>query len=222
MLSCASGNSGARWNEAIVGNIVSSSPFTTRTGFFTFVSPAGELPCSHLARAVSWAPIVSLDTGASRSAVRSSKRARNASAAAWLFAVGEKNRKCFGCFPWAPAFSIAAWSTAPVSAGPGCRAGQDDASDQIRSLLDDHLGDHAAEGVSEQVNLAQPERIEKCHRVGGHRLDAVGGSATRTADTAKVDQDDAVLGGDAVDHGGVPIVEDGREVMKEYHRHPGG
>ncbi len=104
----------------------------------------------------------------------------------------------------------------------GCRAGQDDTADQFRSPLDDHLGDHAAEGVSEQVDRAQPERIEKCHRVRRHRLDAVRGSATRTPDTAKVDQDDTVVGGDAVDQGGVPIVEDGREVVQEYHRHPGG
>ena len=45
----------------------------------------------------------------------------------------------------------------------GCSAGKDYTADKIRSLLNDHLGDHAAEGVSEQVNLAQPERIEPGH-----------------------------------------------------------
>ena len=86
MLSWASGSNWARWSELLVGSIVSSSPLTTRTGLSTFVRPAGEVPWSHLARAVIWALIVSLDAGASRSSVRSSSRARKASAAAWLVA----------------------------------------------------------------------------------------------------------------------------------------
>jgi hypothetical protein len=187
MLNWASGSSSARWTELRVGSMVSSSPLTTRTGVCTFVRPAGELPCSHLARAVIWEPIVSLDTGSSRSAVRSSRRARNASAAAWLVAVGEKNRKCFGCLPCAPALSRAA-----------C--------------------DHAAQRKAQQVDGAQPERVQKRDRVAGHRLDAVRGAAARGADAAQVDQDDAPLGRNAVDHGGVPIIEYRGEVVQEHHR----
>src|ERR1700729_167164 len=72
MLSWTSGSIRARWNELIVGSIVSSSPFTTRTGLSTFARPVGEVPCSHFARAVIWAPIVSLETGGSRSSLRTS------------------------------------------------------------------------------------------------------------------------------------------------------
>ena len=43
MLSWVSGSNWARWSELIVGNIVSSSPLTTRTGLSTFVRPAARL-----------------------------------------------------------------------------------------------------------------------------------------------------------------------------------
>ena len=88
--------------------------------------------------------------------------------------------------------------------------------------MGDHLGDHAAEGVAQQVNRAQPERLQKRDGVAGHGLDAVGGGAAGSADAAQVDQNDAPLGGDAVDHGGVPIVEDGGEMVQEHHRDSGG
>ena len=210
----------------IVGNILSLSPFTTRTGLCTFVSPAGELPCSHLARAVSWAPIVSLDTGASRFCGAFVQAGEECVPGSLAGRGGRKEQEVLRVLALGARILDSGLeysrSGSRAMVPRGCSAGKDDAADKIRSLLDDHLGDHSAEGVSEQVDRAEPERIEKCHRVGGHRLDAVRGSATRTADTAKVDQDDVVLGGDAVDQGGVPIVEDGREVMQKYHRHPGG
>jgi hypothetical protein len=84
--------------------------------------------------------------------------------------------------------------------------------------LDDQLGDHAAQGEAQQVDRAQPERLHKRDRVAGHGLDAVGGGAAGAADAPEVDQDDAPLGGEAVGHGGVPVVEDGGEVVQEHHR----
>src|SRR6202023_3780493 len=82
----------------------------------------------------------------------------------------------------------------------------------------DDLGDHAAQGVAQQVDRAQLERLQKRERVAGHGLDAVGGGAAGAADAPEVDQDDAPLGGDAVDHGGVPVVKDRGEVVQEHHR----
>jgi hypothetical protein len=105
----------------------------------------------------------------------------------------------------------------PLVAGR-CGAGQDDAANQVGPLLDDDLGDHAAQGEAQQVDRAQPERIQKRHRVGGHGFDAVGGGAAGAADTPEVDQDDAPLGGQAVDHGGVPVVEYRGEVVQEHDR----
>src|SRR6202043_1620468 len=94
----------------------------------------------------------------------------------------------------------------PLVAG-GCGAGQDDAADQVGPLLDDDLGDHAAQGVAQQVDRAQPERLQKRDRVAGHGFDAVGGGAAGAADAPQVDQDDAPLGGDAFDHGAAPVLE---------------
>src|SRR4051812_48422814 len=196
MLSWTWGSNWARWNEPIVGSIVSSSPLTTRTGLSTVVSPAGELRCSHFASAVSWAPIVSLDTAASRSWVRSSRRLRNASAAAWLLAVGEKNRKCFGYFPEhspCPARSEVERLCRRVPVTRRCGAGQKDAANQIGLPLNYLLGDHAPPGKTQQGDRAQPERLQEGDRVAGHRLDGVGSGAAGAADAAQVDQDDAPL-----------------------------
>jgi putative transposase len=61
------GSDRASSKELIVGSMVSSSPFTTRAGWVTLARPAGDVPRSHLASALSWAPIDSSDTGVSRS-----------------------------------------------------------------------------------------------------------------------------------------------------------
>jgi len=79
-----------------------------------------------------------------------------------------------------------------------------------------------AQGVAQQVDRAQPERLQKRDRVAGHGFDAVGGGAAGAADAPEVDQDDAPPGGDAVDHGGVPVVEYRGEVVQEHHGHARG
>jgi hypothetical protein len=43
-------------------------------------------------------------------------------------------------------------------------------------------------------------------------------TAKGVADAPEIDQDDEPLGGNAVDHGRVSIVESGGEVMQEHHR----
>ena len=70
--------------------------------------------------------------------------------------------------------------------------------------------------------MLSPSACQKRDRVAGHGLDAVGGGAAGAADAPQVDQDDAPLGGNAVDHGGVPVVEYGGEVVQEHHRDAGG
>ena len=51
-----------------------------------------------------------------------------------------------------------------------------------------------------------------------HLLDGVWHRAAGRADTAVVERDDAVVGGDAVDDPRVPVVEDRGQVVQEHHR----
>ena len=54
----------------------------------------------------------------------------------------------------------------------------------------------------------------RCGRVAVREV----ATAKGVADAPEIDQDDEPLGGNAVDHGGVSIVESGGEVMQEHHR----
>ncbi len=101
-------------------------------------------------------------------------------------------------------------------AGPG----EDQLADQVGVLDHECLGDHAAEGEGEDVDLVEAERADEGVGVVGHRLDAVGNLAGGGADAAVVERDDVVLLGDRVDDARVPVVQVRREVDEEDHGDP--
>lgn len=65
--------------------------------------------------------------------------------------------------------------TDTVDAYPSGRArpGEDDASNELRLFLCNHLRDHAAEGEPDEVDLFEAERSDECDCVPRHRLDRV-------------------------------------------------
>ena len=82
-------------------------------------------------------------------------------------------------------------------------------------LTHEGLGDHAAEGEGEDVDLVEAERLDEGVGVVGHRLDAVGNLAGGGADTAVVEGDDVVVLRDGVDDPRVPVVQGRGEVDEE-------
>ena len=106
-----------------------------------------------------------------------------------------------------------------ASGGP--RPREDDLSHQRRLLLRDHLRDEAAQGKAEEVDLVESQCADERDGVLCHRLDRVRCLALGSADPAIVEGDHAVLGRDAVDDPGVPIVEVRGEVIQEDHRYAG-
>ena len=97
--------------------------------------------------------------------------------------------------------------------GPG--AGEDELADEFGVLDHEGLGDHAAEGEGEDVDLVEPECGDEGVGVVGHRLDAVGHLAGGGPDAAVVEGDDVVVLGDRVDDAGVPVVQGRGEVDEE-------
>src|SRR4030095_12988823 len=81
------------------------------------------------------------------------------------------------------------------------RAGarEDQLADQLRLVLGDHLGDHAAHGESVKIDLFEPQRAYERDGVVGHRLDGGWRLAGGGTDAAVVEGDHPVLCGDAVD-----------------------
>ena len=53
-------------------------------------------------------------------------------------------------------------------------AGEDQLADELRLLLRDYLGDHAAHREAVKVDLVEAERADEGDGVLGHRLDGVG------------------------------------------------
>src|SRR2546427_7676254 len=51
------------------------------------------------------------------------------------------------------------------------RAREDQPADELRFVLHDHLGDHAAHGEGEEVNLVETQRPDEGNGVLRHRLD---------------------------------------------------
>src|SRR5215218_314484 len=107
---------------------------------------------------------------------------------------------------------------APRRAG----AGEDQLAHQLRLLLGDHLGDHAAHGEPEQVDLIEAEGTDEDGGVAGHLLDGRRCGPAGGTDTSVVEGDDPMLGSDAVHDSGVPVVQDGGQVGEEDHWHAGG
>src|SRR5205085_7934850 len=66
------------------------------------------------------------------------------------------------------------------------RAGarEDQLADQLRVVLGDHLGDHAAHRESVKIDLLETERAAERDGVLGHRLDGVGRLASGGTDAA--------------------------------------
>ena len=224
MASLASGSNWARRRVPVsVGHMVSLSPLTTRTGCSTLARPAGEVFCSQAASAVNWAPIglvgdrgVAVVGGALVQAAEEGVRGVLAGPR------GFEEQEVLGVLAL-----LGRLLSGPLEGGAGgCGTsgaggrggGQDDPADAVGVLLGDDLGDDAAQGVAEQVDRVQAEGVQEGDGVGGHRLEGVGGGPAGAADAAQVDQDDAPLGREAVDHGGVPVVQHRGDVVQEYQR----
>ena len=62
------------------------------------------------------------------------------------------------------------------------------------------------------------QRPDERGGVGGHGGDRVRHLAARGADPAIVEGDDVTLLGDRVDHAGIPVVQDRREVVQKHER----
>jgi hypothetical protein len=104
---------------------------------------------------------------------------------------------------------------------PPCWAGsgEDHLAHQLRVLLRNHLGDHAAHGEPEEVDLIEAEGANEGDGVPGHLLDSRRRGPAGGTDTSIVESDDPMLGGDAVHNSGVPVVQDRGQVGEEDHRH---
>src|SRR5215207_8962106 len=97
-------------------------------------------------------------------------------------------------------------------------AGEDKLADKVGVLYDECLGDEAAEGEGEDVDLAEPEGLDEGVGVVGHGLDRVGHLAGGGADAAVVKGDDVVVLRDGVDDARVPVVQRRGQVDEEDHR----
>ena len=100
-------------------------------------------------------------------------------------------------------------------------AGEDQLADELGFVLDDHLGDHAAHGEAQQVDLGQAQRPDEGDGVVRHRLNGLRRRAGGGADAPVVERDDPVFRGDAVDDPGVPVVEDRGQVGHQDQRDAG-
>jgi len=100
-------------------------------------------------------------------------------------------------------------------------AGEDHLADQARFVVRDQLGDHAAHREPEQVNLFEAEGPDERERVGRHQLDRVRRATSRGTDTAVVERDHPMLGGDAVHDPRVPVVQHCGQVGQEHHADAG-
>ena len=210
-------------SDSTEGTIRSLSPLAIKVGWVIFDRSAGaERPHFLIALSCVWSVLT--ETWASRSTVRSLSRLTNARAAGLPVALRLKNRNSFGSDRVRVARRMSQYVIAGdlVDVLPAGRAGpgEDQLADEIRVLGHECLGDHAAEGEGEDVDLVEAERADEGVGVVGHRLDAVGNLAGGGADAAVVERDDVVLPGDRVDDARVPVVQVRREVDEEDHGDP--
>jgi hypothetical protein len=85
-------------------------------------------------------------------------------------------------------------------------SGDDHLAHQLGLLLRDHLGDHAAHGKSEQVDLIEVQGADEGYGVPGHLLDGPRRGPAGGTDTSVVEGDHPTLGGDTVHDPGIPVV----------------
>ena len=97
-------------------------------------------------------------------------------------------------------------------------AGEDELAHQFGAGLDDQLADEAAHREAEQVDLGQAEGFDEGDRVLCHVVNIVGRFAAGAADAAIVENDDMVFAGEAIDNAGIPVVEHGRQMIKQQQR----
>ena len=98
--------------------------------------------------------------------------------------------------------------------------GEDHPSDQLGLLQGDHLGDSAAEGEPEEIDLFQAHGADEGDGIGAHLLDRAGNLRAAPADTAVVERNHSVVFGDAVHDARIPVIEDGGQMVAEHHRNP--
>ena len=160
----------------------------------------------------------------SRSFVRSSSRARNSFAGSAPVRSPGEEEKLLGVLAGEQSSRGVevgdAGHLVDAFAPRGAGSGDDHLAHEPRLLLRDHLGDHAAHREPEQVDLIEAEGTDEGHGVARHLLDGRRRGPAGGADTAVVEGDDPMLGGDAVHDSGVPVVQDCGQVGEEDHRHP--
>ena len=120
--------------------------------------------------------------------------------------------------------------TAPITSGaqpcmPAAPWGADDAStslpDDIRPDQGDLLGDEAADGESEQIDLAELLGLEEGDGVACHLLDGARRGSAATAHSGVVERDDTARRGERVDQCGIPVVEVSPEMLEQNEwQHP--
>src|SRR5580692_10514138 len=98
---------------------------------------------------------------------------------------------------------------------------EDELPDQLFVFGVDLLRDEATERKAQQIDLAKAEQVDEGDGIFRHRCDIVRGLAGRTADAGVVERDDRAIGGERVDHRGVPGIEIAREVLQENQRRSG-
>ena len=160
----------------------------------------------------------------SRSSVRSSSRARNCLPARRPFGRPGEEEELLGVLAGEQSSRGVevgdAGHLVDAFAARGAGSGEDHLAHELRLLLRDHLGDHAAHREPEQVDLIEAEGADEGDGVARHLLDRRRRGPAGGADTAVVEGDDPMLGGDAVHDSGVPVVQDRGQVGEEDHRHP--
>jgi hypothetical protein len=85
-------------------------------------------------------------------------------------------------------------------------SGDDHLAHELRLLLRNHLGDHAAHGQPEEVDVIEAEGADEGDGVPRHLLDGRRRRPAGGTDTSVVEGDDPMLGGDTVHDSGVPVV----------------
>src|SRR5215204_4242768 len=103
----------------------------------------------------------------------------------------------------------------------GAGSGEDHLAHELRLLVRDHLRGHATQGEPDEVDPADTEGTDEGDGVPRHLLDGRRRGPAGGTDTAVVEGDDPMLGGDAVHDSGVPVVQDCGQVGEEDHRHAG-
>src|SRR5215216_1548020 len=142
--------------------------------------------------ALSWARNERTEMALSWSFVRSSSRARNSLPARRLLGVLAGEQSARGVEVGDAGHLVDAF------AARGAGSGDDHLAHQLRLLLRDHLGDHAAHREPEQVDPIEAKGTDEADGVAGHLLDRRRRGPAGGTDTAVVERDHSMLGGDAV------------------------